>query len=82
MPGQYAPLVPRSRSDMKLIRRLLIPALAAALALSPLAGTASAFSRIKDLADVEGTDPVEVKLQLKLDGKIASETWMFQYHPF
>ena len=35
-----------------------------------------------DLADVEGTDPVEVKLQLKLDGKIASETWMFQYHPF
>lgn len=35
-----------------------------------------------DLAGVEGTDPVEMKLQLKLDGKIVSETWMFQYHPF
>ncbi len=39
---------------MKLIRSLLMPALFAALALAPLAGTASAFSRIKDLADVEG----------------------------
>jgi glucans biosynthesis protein len=35
-----------------------------------------------DLAGVEGTDPVEMRLQLTVGGKIASETWMFQYHPF
>jgi glucans biosynthesis protein len=35
-----------------------------------------------DLADVDGTEPVELKAMLKLDGEIASETWMFQYHPF
>jgi periplasmic glucans biosynthesis protein len=31
---------------------------------------------------VTGADPVEMRLQLKVDGKIASETWLFQYHPF
>jgi glucans biosynthesis protein len=35
-----------------------------------------------DLADVIGTDPVELKLHLTVDGKLASETWLFQYHPF
>jgi glucans biosynthesis protein len=35
-----------------------------------------------DLADVEGVDPVEMRLHLTVDGKIASETWLFQYHPF
>jgi glucans biosynthesis protein len=35
-----------------------------------------------DLADVDGSDPVELRLQLGLSGKIVSETWMFQYHPF
>jgi len=35
-----------------------------------------------DLADVRGSDPVEMRLQLTVDGKLASETWLFQYHPF
>ena len=35
-----------------------------------------------DLADVRGTDPVEMRLQLAVDDKIVSETWLFQYHPF
>ncbi|HXJ00201.1 MAG TPA: glucan biosynthesis protein D [Micropepsaceae bacterium] len=35
-----------------------------------------------DLAGIEGTDPVEMRLQLAVSGKIVSETWMFQYHPF
>jgi len=35
-----------------------------------------------DLAGVEGSDPVELRLQLTVSGKIASETWLFQYHPF
>ena len=35
-----------------------------------------------DLAGVQGTDPVELKLQLTVGGKIATETWNFQYHPF
>jgi glucans biosynthesis protein len=35
-----------------------------------------------DLADVTGTEPVELKLHLTVDGKPASETWLFQYHPF
>ena len=35
-----------------------------------------------DLAGVDGTDPVEMRLQLTVSGKIASETWLFQYHPF
>jgi glucans biosynthesis protein len=35
-----------------------------------------------DLAQVEGPDPVELRLQLTVGGTIVSETWMFQYHPF
>ena len=35
-----------------------------------------------DLADVEGNAPVEMRLHLTVGGKIASETWLFQYHPF
>jgi glucans biosynthesis protein len=35
-----------------------------------------------DLAGVEGADPVELRLQLTVNGKIATETWLFQYHPF
>ncbi|GGF30874.1 glucan biosynthesis protein D [Aliidongia dinghuensis] len=35
-----------------------------------------------DLAGVEGKDPVELRLQLTVNGKIATETWLFQYHPF
>ena len=35
-----------------------------------------------DLADVRGTDPVEMRLQLAVDNKIVTETWLFQYHPF
>lgn len=30
----------------------------------------------------EGTDPVELRLFLRLDGKPLSETWLYQYHPF
>jgi glucans biosynthesis protein len=35
-----------------------------------------------DLLDVQGPDPVELKLQLTIDGKVVTETWNFQYHPF
>jgi glucans biosynthesis protein len=35
-----------------------------------------------DLTDVQGSDPVDLRLHLVIDGKIASEVWMFQYHPF
>ena len=35
-----------------------------------------------DLADTPGADPVELHLHLTVGGAIASETWMFQYHPF
>ena len=35
-----------------------------------------------DLAGVQGAEPVELKLQLTVGGKVASETWNFQYHPF
>ena len=35
-----------------------------------------------DLAGVQGTEPVELKLQLTVGGKVATETWAFQYHPF
>ncbi len=34
-----------------------------------------------DLA-VEGDDPVEMRAFLKLDDKVLSETWLYQYHPF
>jgi glucans biosynthesis protein len=34
-----------------------------------------------DLADVAGLEPVELRLQLTVGGKVVSETWMFQYHP-
>jgi glucans biosynthesis protein len=35
-----------------------------------------------DLAGVQGPEPVELKLQLTVGGKVATETWNFQYHPF
>jgi len=35
-----------------------------------------------DLANVEGTDPVEMGVFLTYGGKLLSETWLFQYHPF
>lgn len=35
-----------------------------------------------DLADTPGSEPVEMRLQLTLNGKPASETWTYQYHPF
>ena len=35
-----------------------------------------------DLAGAEGADPVELRLQLVVDGRIATETWTYQYHPF
>ena len=34
-----------------------------------------------DLADVQGAEPVELRLQLTVGGVVATETWMFQYHP-
>lgn len=30
----------------------------------------------------EGTDPVEMRLFLRVDGKTMSESWLYQYHPF
>lgn len=30
----------------------------------------------------EGQDPVEMRLFLKADGEVLSETWLYQYHPF
>ncbi|MCA0425036.1 MAG: glucan biosynthesis protein, partial [Proteobacteria bacterium] len=30
----------------------------------------------------EGTEPVEMRLFLRLDGKPLSESWLYQYHPF
>jgi glucans biosynthesis protein len=35
-----------------------------------------------DLLGAEGTDPVELRLQLTVGGKVVTETWNFQYHPF
>lgn len=35
-----------------------------------------------DLADVQGSDPVELRLQLLVAGRVATETWSCQYHPF
>ena len=35
-----------------------------------------------DLADVQGPDPVELRLQLTVAGKVVTETWLYQYHPF
>ena len=35
-----------------------------------------------DLADVQGTEPVEMRLQLTVGGAVASETWAYQHHPF
>jgi glucans biosynthesis protein len=35
-----------------------------------------------DLFEVQGTDPVELRLHLTVGGKVVSETWNFQYHPF
>lgn len=35
-----------------------------------------------DLADVQGPDPVELRLQLTVHGQVATETWAYQYHPF
>ncbi len=35
-----------------------------------------------DLAGVEGADTVELRLLLLVNDQPASETWLFQYHPF
>jgi glucans biosynthesis protein len=35
-----------------------------------------------DLADVQGPDPVEMRLQLTVGGAVATETWAYQFHPF
>ncbi len=35
-----------------------------------------------DLAQVSGSDPVELRSQLAIDDEPVSETWLFQYHPF
>jgi len=35
-----------------------------------------------DLTDVQGPDPVELRLHLTVGGKVVSETWTYQYHPF
>lgn len=35
-----------------------------------------------DLADTDGPQPVELRLQLTVGGQVASETWLYQYHPF
>lgn len=32
--------------------------------------------------NVEGQDPVEMRLFLRLDDRTLSETWLYQYHPF
>jgi periplasmic glucans biosynthesis protein len=34
-----------------------------------------------DLADVAGEAPVELRAHLSVDGKIATETWLYQYYP-
>jgi periplasmic glucans biosynthesis protein len=31
---------------------------------------------------IEGADPVEMRLFLRLDDQVLSETWLYQYHPF
>jgi glucans biosynthesis protein len=31
---------------------------------------------------VDGKEPVELRLFLRVDGKPLSETWLYQYHPF
>ena len=35
-----------------------------------------------DLTGVQGTDPVDLHMYLTVNGAVATETWMFQYHPF
>jgi len=30
----------------------------------------------------DGTEPVEMRLFLRVEGKVVSESWLFQYHPF
>lgn len=35
-----------------------------------------------DLLDVQGPEPAELRLQLTVGGKVVSETWNYQYHPF
>lgn len=35
-----------------------------------------------DLARVQGAEPVELRLYLTAEGQVASETWLYQYHPF
>ena len=31
---------------------------------------------------VDGTDPVEMRLFLKLKDQVLTESWLYQYHPF
>jgi glucans biosynthesis protein len=35
-----------------------------------------------DLAEVDGSEPVELRMHLSVGARTISETWMFQYHPF
>jgi glucans biosynthesis protein len=34
-----------------------------------------------DLADTPGPEPVELRLQLTVGGQVATETWVYQFHP-
>jgi glucans biosynthesis protein len=31
---------------------------------------------------VDGNDPVEMRLFLKMGDQVLTETWLYQYHPF
>ncbi len=35
-----------------------------------------------DLAEADGTEPVELRLYLTVGDQVASETWLYQYRPF
>jgi glucans biosynthesis protein len=32
--------------------------------------------------DVEGDEPVDLRMYLRLAGTALTETWLYQYHPF
>ena len=34
-----------------------------------------------DLADVQGAEPADLRLQLTINGAVATETWIYQHHP-
>jgi glucans biosynthesis protein len=45
-------------------------------------GVAGHWRASFDLAAVEGADPVDLRLHLARGGRIISEDWLYQYHPF